>query len=244
MIFNNNQITGIYYSGFTIVKAFSCDGELVFGEFGKKMEYQYSNGTTGTVECNGDPILTSGDTNHQVIRTPDTPCYRTVVVGDCVTGIGDSAFEQETCLISCILPQSLVTIGKSAFAHSCLPSINIPSGVTRIEGSAFAGCTSLTAITIPIGVKKITSGVFMNCTRLTSIEIPSGVTSIGISSFDGCSGLISIKINAVTPPEIFASSFRPFDNTNNCPILVPTASVNAYKTAPNWTLYASRIQGF
>jgi len=32
------------------------------------------------------------------------------------------------------------------------------------------------------------------------------------------------------------------ENTNNCPIYVPSASVNAYKTATNWSTYASRIQ--
>jgi len=33
-----------------------------------------------------------------------------------------------------------------------------------------------------------------------------------------------------------------FYATNNCPIYVPAASVNAYKTATNWKSYASRIQ--
>jgi hypothetical protein len=33
-----------------------------------------------------------------------------------------------------------------------------------------------------------------------------------------------------------------FYNTNNCPIYVPSASVNAYKSASGWSTYASRIQ--
>jgi len=33
-----------------------------------------------------------------------------------------------------------------------------------------------------------------------------------------------------------------FYDTNNCPIYVPAASVDAYKSASGWSAYASRIQ--
>jgi len=33
-----------------------------------------------------------------------------------------------------------------------------------------------------------------------------------------------------------------FNETNNCPIYVPTSSVDAYKTATGWNSYSSRIQ--
>jgi hypothetical protein len=33
-----------------------------------------------------------------------------------------------------------------------------------------------------------------------------------------------------------------FAYTNNCPILVPASSLNAYKTATNWSKYASRLR--
>jgi hypothetical protein len=33
-----------------------------------------------------------------------------------------------------------------------------------------------------------------------------------------------------------------FDGTNNCSIYVPSDSVDAYKSAPYWSNYASRIQ--
>lgn len=242
MNYNNHNITAITYNGHTIKKVYSCNGELVFGEesTGIKMEYQYSNGTSGTVDCNGDPVLTSGDTNHQIVRTSDTPCYRWAIIGDCVTEIGDSAFEEETCLTAVTLPSTLTKIGKLSFADSCLPTINIPSGVTSIGASAFAGCTSLTSINIPSGVRSIASSLLYNCVRLTSIDVPSGVTSLGISSFGNCSGLTSITFHSVTPPEIFASSFKPFEGTT-CPIYVPAESVEAYKTAINWREYADKI---
>jgi len=33
-----------------------------------------------------------------------------------------------------------------------------------------------------------------------------------------------------------------FNDTNNCPIYVPSESVEAYKSASGWSNYASRIQ--
>jgi hypothetical protein len=43
------------------------------------------------------------------------------------------------------------------------------------------------------------------------------------------------------PPTLANSNA--LSNTNDCPIFVPFASVNAYKTAENWSVYADRIQG-
>ena len=88
-------------------------------------------------------------------------------------------------------------------------------------------------------ITKIEKNAFYQCSGLTSIDIPSGVTSIGQGAFMNCSGLTSITVNAITPPTLGSAAFS---NTNNCPIYVPSASVNAYMTATNWSTYANRIQ--
>ena len=49
-----------------------------------------------------------------------------------------------------------------------------------------------------------------------------------------------IKCMPTTPPSIVAASTNKIlDGTNNCPVYVPDASVNAYKTA--WSNVAERI---
>jgi hypothetical protein len=58
-------------------------------------------------------------------------------------------------------------------------------------------------------------------------------------AFHSCTGLNSITCEAITPPTL--GDFV-FIETNNCPIYVPTASVNTYKAASGWSDYASRIQ--
>ena len=115
----------------------------------------------------------------------------------------------------------------------------IPNSVTSIGNSAFSKCSGLTNIEIPSGLTSIGNSAFSNCSGLTNIEIPSSLTSIGSSAFSDCRNLTSITIKATTPPALMSNVFT---NTNNCPIYVPAESVDAYKTATNWSSLASRIQ--
>ena len=52
-----------------------------------------------------------------------------------------------------------------------MTKIRIPDGVTEIEDTAFAGCSSLLEINIPDNVKEIGGGVFYGCSSLTTIDI-------------------------------------------------------------------------
>ena len=91
-----------------------------------------------------------------------------------------------------------------------------------------------------IEIEDFTGTTFNRCTSyITGVTIPDSVTSIGESAFDGCYSLTSIVCNAPTPPTLGSYAF---DGTNDCPIYVPSASVNAYKEASGWSDYASRIQ--
>jgi hypothetical protein len=118
-----------------------------------------------------------------------------IIIPNSVTSIGDSAFYFCTSLTSITIPSSVTSIGDYAF-EGCtrLTSITIPNSVTSIGYSAFSGCTRLTSITIPSSVTRIEDYAFEGCTRLTSITIPDSVTSIGNSAFLGCTSLTSIAI--------------------------------------------------
>ena len=66
--------------------------------------------------------------------------------------------------------------------------------VTSIGGSAFDGCSSLTAITIPESVTSIGYSAFDGCSSLTSITLPEGVTSIADCAFNDCTSLKEVII--------------------------------------------------
>ena len=106
-----------------------------------------------------------------------------------VTSIGNEAFYYCDSLTSITIPDSVTTIGESAFSGSSLTSVNIPDSVTTIGNSAFYGCTSLTSVTIPDSVTTIGNCAFYECTSLTSITIPDSVTTIGDYAFFGCTSL-------------------------------------------------------
>ena len=116
----------------------------------------------------------------------------------------------------------------------------IPNGVTKINNAALQNCSGLTSIDIPDSVTSIGTNAFRSCNGATGCTIGTGITSINIYAFYNCTNLTSITINATTPPRL--SDANAFTNTNNCPIYVPSASVNTYKTTNKWSSLASRIQ--
>lgn len=143
-------------------------------------------------------------------------------------------------LTSAAIKSGVTSIGETAFQYCySLTSVAIPNSVTSFDTRAFTNCISIREITIPDSVTSINTSAFYYCSSLSSITIPNSVTSIGTSAFNYCTSLSSITVNAATPPTLGRNAFN---NTNNCPIYVPAQSVDAYKSATNWSTYASRIQ--
>ena len=189
----------------------------------------------------------------------DCKSLTTIDIPDSVTSIGNSAFSGCSSFTSVTIPDSVTNIPMSFASCTSLTSVTIGSGVTRLDGTfygctslasvtipntvtsldgTFYGCTSLTSVAIGSGVTSLGANAFRDCASLTSITIPDSVTSIGESAFSSCSALTSVTCLRTTPPTL---SNYVFNNTNNCPIYVPAASVDTYKTANKWKNYASRI---
>lgn len=123
-----------------------------------------------------------------------------IAIPDSVTSIGYSAFFGCKELTSVTIGKGITNIGDYAFCNCIgLKDVTFSDSVTSIGKSAFYGCSSLTTVTIGNSVTSIGEYAFYNCTGLTSITIPDSVTSIGSSAFEGCTGFTSITIpNGVT----------------------------------------------
>ena len=122
-----------------------------------------------------------------------------------VTKVDDEAFKN-TDLLSIILPQDLLSIGRSAF-EGCksIKEIIFPTSVQWIEKSAFKGCIGLTSLTLPDNLLSINDSVFWGCTGLRSIVFPQHLKSIGKLSFGECLGLTDLEVSAETIDSAFVN---------------------------------------
>jgi hypothetical protein len=170
-----------------------------------------------------------------------------------VTTIGDGAFGDDdftgsmamamaglTIATSVTIPNSVTSIGNSAFSGSGLTEILVNGNnlnYASVDGVLYnkditvliqypRGNTQ-TSFTIPSGVTSIGAYAFQSCTGLTNITIPNSVTSIGNSAFSGL-GLTKVTIpNSVTT--IANSAFN--DCTKLTGVTIPNSVTSIGDTA-------------
>ena len=98
-----------------------------------------------------------------------------------VTAINNMAFyHSKICRVP--LPDTLVEIGKSAFAGTLIDSIEFPYSLRIIEQDAFKDCQRLNSIRLNEGLKMIGEFAFLG-TAVKRVDIPASVTEIGSASF-------------------------------------------------------------
>ena len=243
----SGEVLTIYLVDIKIGDCVTTIGNRAFQKSTRLSSATISNSVTSIGDwafynCSGLTTCTIGNSVTNIGDDTFYNCYSlsSVNIPSGVTTIGDGTFNNCRSLTSITIPSGVTSIGGWAFWKcSGLTSVTIPSGLTTIGSGAFGYCSSLTSITIPSGVTSISDSAFSDCSGLTSVTIPSSVTRIRESAFSDCRSLTSITVEATTPPTIDDGESE-FNNTNNCPIYVPAASVSAYQSA--WSDYASRIQ--
>ena len=186
---------------------------------------------------------------------------KSVTISNSVTSIGNRAFYGCDGLTSVQLGDSLISIGDYAFSgcSKAFTSLELKNGVrvgnyafakcgtltsatidtNSIGSDVFRDCTALNSINIGSSTTTISDYMFTNCYSLRSVTIPDSVTSIGYYAFGYCKDISSITINAVTPPTLREGAFY---GIYNYIIYVPSGSLEAYKSASEWSGYADRIQ--
>lgn len=178
-------------------------------------EIWYQNGSTTT------PIVPGSGSNTTVTKFGDATIVSNTY--NSATGYWVIKFDKE-----------VTEISMYAFtSQNALTSVVLPNSITLIEASTFNRCSNLTEINIPEGVTWIGSCAFLKNTSLTSITLPASLESLGGGNqFEDCSNLETVYCKATTPPTSDGGTFLRCHS--NLKIYVPTASVNAYKTAKYW----------
>lgn len=119
----------------------------------------------------------------------------------------------------------------------------LTKGVVGNSYYAVSGCQSLNKSFISNANTEIQGQCFRYNYSLTKITIPNTITSILSLAFGDCFNLIEIYMKPTVPPTLDSTSFS--NVPSSCVIYVPYSAdhsvLNAYKTATNWSTYASQI---
>lgn len=201
-------------------------------------------GNSAFYNCYSLSSVTIPDSTTSIETGAFTYCYNlsSITIPDGVTSIESSAFYSCYSLTSVTIPDSVTNIGGSAFSYCySLTDATIPDGMTSINNYMFQNCYSIASVIIPNTVTSITASVFSTCSSLSSVIIPDGVTSIGNKAFQNCYGVKEYHILPTTVPTGGSTMFN--NIPSDCIIYVPSASLNTYKTASNWSTYASYMRG-
>lgn len=184
--------------------------------------------------------------------------------------IGQNAFYNCTSLQSVIFPDELEVIGDRAYSEcQNLTEVSFGNNITKIGYKVFTssapwfntlidtlgiatsrdGSTKY-LIQAPFlitnmdlnGVKVISGGSFSRCAMLQSITIAESVINIGDRAFEYCGALNSVTMMSQVPPALGVDVFS--GTSSALKIYVPQISIDTYKTAENWSVYADRIIGY
>ena len=148
-----------------------------------------TNGITWTYSVvNGGATISGSSRTSGAIEIPSK------LGGYNVTSIGTEVFRNCSGLTGVTIPDTVKTIGTSAFRASGLSVVTLGNGVTTIGNSAFYGCSGLREITIPNSVTTIDNFAFYDCDGLKEVTLPHSVLTIGPSAFADCGELASVTI--------------------------------------------------
>ena len=164
-----------------------------------------------------------------------------------VTSIGDSVFEGHAELVTIVIPEGIVKIGKRAFADCTgLTGLVLPDSVRTIGDRAFINCSSITELdlvginslgeyvfagckslhTVHVDIYGWLRGTFRGCSALKNVTIEQGnLSGIHEATFTGCDQLEEITFNG-TKAEWLKIEVREYWTTNRMPVKCTDATVD------------------
>ena len=127
---------------------------------------------------------------------------------------------------------------------SNLESADLSNVTGSIGAYTFTDCSKLKTVKIKSAVQSSTS-TFQNCEEIERIEL-GNINNIGTLCFSGCSKLETVIIRRTTSRASSMGNVNAFANTpianGTGYVYVPADLVDAFKSATNWSTYASQIR--
>lgn len=178
-------------------------------------------------------------TTNDYVYVPFDGSNTTLTRAEVETAVGDSVL---TAITDVELTHAVITADSGCFtdAVNCT-ALTLSNSLTTVGSGAFAGL-NVEHLVVPDNVRTLDSGAFADSHSMRTAVLGSGITEVGNSIFGSSyntNTVESITFKSVVPPTPTASD-EFLEYTDDCPIYVPSGSVQDYKTA--WYKYASRIQ--
>ena len=209
------------------------------------LHYEYSTGSKIATVVR--------DESYQSLENVEIPPIVTIDgVSYSVTAIGDRAFEDCWNIRTFTIPNSVTSIGKSAFRNCGFTYFTIPNSVKSIDYYAFGGCGSLQSVIIPEGVESVGECVFLWCHNLSKVELPSTLTSIGEGAFASSRGSsVPNIISHIEEPftisnnvfGIYGSWYSETTDPSSATLFVPVGTTSKYQALPGWNRFAKIEEG-
>ena len=150
-----------------------------------------------------------------------------------VTRIGDYAFNECPGVTAVTLPNTVNSIGFSAFAYTQLIEITIPSGVKELPAACFFYCQQLRRVNVSEGLEEIAGNCFQWADNFNSIKLPSTLKIIDHDAFRG-TGLVSIEI----PNSVIEIGERAFES---CSMLTQVKLSNSLTVIPREAFFGTAL---
>lgn len=170
---------------------------------------------------------------------------RNIIIPHGVTSIPEYGLASNPTVSALVFPDTIVSTGAYAVQQNySLKKISLPKSLTSIGAQLFRQCYSLTDVFIP-RVSSFSAQTFYRGNALQYFTIPKTVTSIGAEAFYQCYSLKELHLLPITPPSL-ANTNAFTSIPSDCIFYVPYSDdhsiLNAYKTATNWSTFASKMQ--
>jgi hypothetical protein len=169
------------------------------------------------------------------------------------TSVRQYAFRGATALVSINLPKATSIATNAFYGCTKLTDVNMPL-VKTIASNTFNGCSIIPSIVLP-SLTSSDSYMFRYCYKLATIDLPV-ITNIAANMFSDCRTLTAVILRSPTMCTLantsaFTNCYH-FTGTTNSQynpnglkdgyIYVPSALVDTYKAATNWSTYASQFR--
>lgn len=156
------------------------------------------------------------------------------------TSIAEYGIYRRATLETVNFPELTLINGNGLASCEALKTVNAPM-LERLSNYALTRCTALEEITLP-SANYLGTNAFAYCAALKKVDVGPNTATIR-GAFSKCSAFDTFIVRAVSPPTLDSAAFNETPIASGTGLIyVPRDSVETYKQATNWTLYAEQIR--